>query len=305
MQKHVLLTGSNGLLGQKLVSQLAGRLNVKLMATSRGVNRHPDREGYIYEPADLTVADDWEKIFSEHKPTELIHAAAMTQVDLCEKERELCDEINIESVKRLVELCKKHKTRMIFISTDFIFSGNEGPYLETDQPDPVNYYGQSKLKAEQYIMESGVDYVILRTILLYGITPAMSRSNIVLWVKDSLSKHKDIRVVNDQFRSPTLVEDLASATVSSIMKPVKGIYHISGPEMMSVIDIALEVADFWNLDKSLISEIDSTSLNQAAKRPPKTGFIILKAQTELEYKPHTLRAGLGVLDKQIRELAVQ
>ncbi len=301
MQRRILLTGSNGLLGQKLVSLLAERPQIKLIASSRGINRHALRGGYHYEPLDLLDPKGWATLFQDMQPTELIHSAAMTLVDQCETDRKTCDQYNVEAVKMLVDLCKTHGTRFIHISTDFIFDGAQGPYREEDLPNPVNYYGGAKLRAEQLIQESGLSWAILRTMLLYGITPAMSRSNIVLWAKKSLEEGQTIRVVNDQFRCPTLAEDLASGTLAALMKQAKGIYHISGPEMMSISSLVRKVAAHWSLDENLIEEIESHTLQQAAKRPPKTGFIILKAQTELGYQPHSLVQGLSIVDRQIRE----
>ncbi|MEO1450987.1 MAG: SDR family oxidoreductase [Bacteroidota bacterium] len=303
MQRTIILTGSNGLLGQKIVPLLAGRPPHRLIATGRGPNRLPFREGYTYVDLDLLDENGWEDLFAKEQPTDVIHTAAATQVDWCEGAHEKCDAVNIEAVARLVERCKRYGTHLVHISTDFVFDGADGPYQETDTPNPVNYYGQSKLRAEQIIQESGISAAILRTMLLYGITPAMSRSNIVLWVKSSLEKEQAIRVVGDQVRCPTLVEDLAIASVQAMMQRAKGVYHISGAEMMSIIELARKVADFWKLDASLIAEIDSASLNQAAKRPPKTGFILLKAQTELNYKPHSLEEGLQMVSRQMRELA--
>ncbi|MEM6766004.1 MAG: NAD(P)-dependent oxidoreductase [Bacteroidota bacterium] len=303
MQKRILLTGSNGLLGQKITNLLTGRVGIDLLAASRGVNRNPNREGYKYKDADLTDKQIWKDIFETFRPTEVIHTAAITQVDTCEDEQEMCELINHHAVAYLCELCVEYRARLIHISTDFVFDGEHGPYREEDSPNPVNFYGMSKWKAEQAIQASEVSAVILRTILLYGITHAMSRSNIVLWVKKSLEEGKSINVVHDQFRSPTLVEDLAWASVAAAMKEVEGIFHISGPEYMPIIEVARNVARYWNLNEELISEIDSSDLGQKAKRPPRTGFILLKAQTELGYKPHTLQQGLAVLDKQIKELA--
>lgn len=303
MQKRILLTGSNGLLGQKIIHILQDRVNTSLLATSRGVNRHPVREGYTYKELDICDHGRVAKAFEEFKPTHVIHTAAVTQVDLCETEHEMCDSINVDAVDNLAKLSKAHGARLIHISTDFVFDGSSGPYKESDSPAPLSYYGNSKLKAEQVVEASGCEYAILRTQLLYGITPAMSRSNIVLWVKDSLEKGKNIKVVSDQFRCPTLVEDLAVASVAAVMKEAQGMYHISGAEMMSIIDIAYKVADYWKLDKSLIAETDSLSLNQAAKRPPTTGFIITKAQLDLDYKPHSLAQGLAHVDRQMKEMA--
>ena len=302
MQVRILLTGSNGLLGQKIIPLLVERSQLKLLATSRGVNRHPLQQGYEYVAADLSEAGACQRLFEIFEPTVVIHTAAMTQVDLCEDDHAACDAANVGVVQTLTDLCQRHGTRLIHISTDFVFDGTAGPYRETDQPNPVNYYGQSKLLAEQYIQKSGIDHAILRTMLLYGITPAMSRSNIVLWVKKSLSEGKAIQVVQDQVRCPTLVEDLATATVSALMKQASGLYHISGAEVMNMYEMAQSVADFWKLDKSLITPTNSQSLNQRAARPPITGFILLKAQTELVYQPHSLKQGLALVDRQMREM---
>ncbi|MDP5172763.1 MAG: SDR family oxidoreductase [Bacteroidia bacterium] len=301
MQRRIILTGSNGLLGQKLVYLLADRPQIKLIATSRGINRHSLRGGYHYEPLDLLDTEGWRRIFQEVGPTDLIHTAAMTLVDQCETDHETCDKYNVEAVAFLASLCKEYGTRFIHISTDFIFDGEAGPYTERAEPRPLNYYGGAKLKAEEIVQNSGVDWAILRTMLLYGVTPAMSRSNIVLWAKKSLEENKEIKVVSDQWRCPTLAEDLAAGTLAAVMKDARGIFHLSGGEMMSISELVHQVADHWKLDKSLITEIESSSLNQAAKRPPKTGFIILKAQTELRYQPHSLTQGLALVDKQLRE----
>lgn len=302
MLKKIFLTGSNGLLGQKIIPLLASRAHVQLIAIGKGVDRYPVPGGYQYEDADLQDHRRLEDLFELYRPTHVIHSAAMTQVDACETEREQCVLVNVGATQKIAELCARFNTHLVHISTDFIFDGEKGPYVETDTPNPVNFYGQSKLDAELAIQASGARYAILRTVLLYGITPAMSRSNIVLWVKESLEKGKPINVVEDQFRSPTLAEDLATAAVSALMREAQGVFHISGPEFMSILELAYSIADFWKLDKSLITPSRSEDIRQPAKRPPKTGFIILKAQTELDYRPHTLNKGLELVDRQLREL---
>ena len=305
MSKRILLTGSNGLLGQKVLNRLAGLPHIDLLAIGRGVNRHPLREGYAYQSLDLTDSQEVAEAFQSFRPQHVIHTAAMTQVDACEKERELCDAVNVEAVKTLADLCKKHESHMVHISTDFIFDGENGPYLENDTPNPVNYYGLSKLKAEQVLEESGIPCAILRTMLLYGVTPGMSRSNILLWAKKSLEEGQTIRVVNDQVRCPTLAEDLANATVAAVMRNATGTFHISGAEMMNIYELVLRIAAYWKLDETLVNPISSSSLKQAAKRPPRTGFILLKAQTQLDYRPHSLEQGFAHVEKQLNELTVE
>lgn len=302
MQRRILLTGSNGLLGQKIVTLLAGRAQVHLLATAKGENRHPQYQGYEYESLDLTDPEALSRVMGEFRPTEVIHTAAQTQVDQCETDHAGCDAINVEAVRELAAHCKRLGSRLVHISTDFVFSGEAGPYREQDAPGPVNYYGLSKLKAEQIIAAAGIPHAILRTILLYGVTPEMSRTNVVLWARKELMAGKPIRVVSDQVRCPTLAEDLAQAAVTAAMKQAQGLYHISGPEQMSILDLVQRVAAFWKLDASLIQPVDSASLNQPARRPPVTGFIILKAQTELDYRPHSFSQGLEVVDRQLRAL---
>jgi dTDP-4-dehydrorhamnose reductase len=222
----------------------------------------------------------------------------MTQVDQCETERDKCWLTNVTGVAHIIEACSQANTHLVHVSTDFIFDGTHGPLDETAVPNPVNYYGESKLAGEKLIQQSNISWSILRTVLVYGVTPDMSRSNIVLWVKKSLKEGKTINVVNDQWRTPTLAEDLATGCFLAASQKSKGIFHISGNEMMTPFDIAMATANFFNLNVSLIKPADSSTFTQPARRPPKTGFIITKAQAELGYKPHTFTEGLALLAAQ-------
>ncbi len=302
MSKTVLVTGSNGLLGQKIIQKLIARTGVTLIACDLGDNLNPMQEGYEYLELDLTQNTRVENVFRRIKPSAVIHAAAMTHVDQCEQNLDACHKINVEATETLSKLCEEFGAFMIFVSTDFIFDGKSGPYKEEDIPNPISVYGKSKLDAETIVRNLKTPWAIVRTVLLYGHVPGLSRTNIVLWVKKSLEEGKKIQVVNDQERSPTLAEDLADGIISLLMREKQGVYHISGAEQMRIIDIARTVADYWKLDASLIEETDSITIAQPANRPPITGFIILRAQTELGYKPHSLKAGLEVLDRQLKEI---
>jgi dTDP-4-dehydrorhamnose reductase len=240
------------------------------------------------------------RIFEEFRPTDVIHTAAQTQVDLCEQNREQCERVNLTAVEYIAKACRKHNSRLVHLSTDFIFDGEEGPYRESDAPNPVNYYGLCKLRSEEAVKREAPAYAILRTVLVYGYAAALSRSNIVLWAKSSLEAKKTIQVVHDQFRTPTLAEDLAQACLLAVMKQAQGVYHISGAEQMSILELVQRVARFWELDETLIRPVGSESLQQPARRPPRTGFLLLKAQTELGYRPHAFEAGLEIVDRQMR-----
>lgn len=295
----ILVTGSNGLLGQKLTELLITDQSIKLVATARGKSVLSVSPGEFHA-LDISDLEEVKRVVSAIKPDVIINTAAMTQVDQCETDREACWNANVTAVENLIKACAENHIHLVHVSTDFIFDGSHGPLDETEAPNPVNYYGESKLAAEQAIQKSSIDWSILRTVLVYGITQDMSRSNIVLWVKNSLEQGKTIQVVNDQWRTPTLAEDLAMGCYLAAKKKAKGIYHISGKDFLTPFDIAIQTAEYFKLDKSLIKATDSTQFTQPAKRPAKTGFIIDKARKDLGYEPHSFREGIEVLAKQIQ-----
>ncbi|MBS1506231.1 MAG: NAD(P)-dependent oxidoreductase [Bacteroidetes bacterium] len=295
----ILVTGSNGLLGQKLVELIATKKEHHVIATAKSalVLNLP---GIEFHALDITSQQDVVDVLTKTKPDVVINTAAMTQVDQCESEKEKCWLSNVTSVSYLVNACQRINTHLIHVSTDFIFDGTHGPLDENEKPNPLSYYGKSKLEAEVIVQQSAMSWAILRTVLVYGVTKDMSRSNIVLWVKKSLEDGKSINVVNDQWRTPTLAEDLAMGCYLTATKKAKGIFNISGSEMMTPLDIALATAEYFKLDKSLVHQTDSTKFTQPAKRPAKTGFIIEKAKRELGYAPHSFREGLALLAQQIK-----
>ena len=292
-------SGSNGLLGQKLVYLLKDKSDIKCIATARGDNRIIAKAGYQFESLDLTNKEEVYKIIQKYKPDCIIHTAAMTNVDACELNPEDCQKNNVDATQYIVDACANTKTHLIYISTDFVFDGTAGPYSEEDQPNPLSIYANAKLSSEKIVQQSGLPYSILRTMIVYGVTDDVQRSNIILWTKNSLEQGKDIRVINDQFRGPTLAEDLAEACYQAAIRKATGIFHVSGREVISILDIANKVADFFQLDKKYIHPVSTAELNQPAKRPLRTGFIISKAEKELGYRPHSIDEGIEIVIKQM------
>lgn len=293
----ILVTGSNGLLGQKLVTLLQQKENVQLIATARSSSIQPITHG-VFHLLNVTSKSEVDSVIASTKPDVVIHTAALTQVDDCETKREACTLNNVTAVEYLIDACEKNNIHLVHVSTDFIFDGSMGPLDEQAKPNPINFYGESKLAAEQLIQKSNVSWSILRTVLVYGITKDLGRSNIVLWVKKSLEEGKTISVVNDQWRTPTLAEDLAMGCYLAAEKKAKGVFNISGKDFLTPFDIAMKTAEFFKLDSSLIKVTDSTQFKQPARRPLKTGFIIDKAQRELNYKPHSFEQGLQIIQDQ-------
>lgn len=297
--KTILVTGSNGLLGQKITERILLSKQFHLIATSKGVNRFPDQAGYTYESMDILDPLQVSEVLEKYQPDAIIHTAAMTNVDTCEANRELAEALNVGAVATLLSFCEKQQIQFVHLSTDFIFDGANGPYDEEAMVCPLSFYGQTKVDAEELVKQAKCPWVIIRTILVYGIVKDMSRSNIVLWAKDALMKKEIINVVCDQWRMPTLAEDLADGCLLAVEKNAQGVYNISGQDMMSIVELVKKVAVYWGLDDSMIKEISSTSLNQSARRPVKTGFILDKSINDLGYAPHRFEEGLALLDRQL------
>jgi len=297
--KKILITGSNGLLGQKLVELLLSAKDIQVIATARGENRLPFTEGYDYQSMDITSREQVHNVVENVKPNVIIHTAAMTNVDQCESEKDTCWSQNVSSVEYLIEACSKIDCFLLHVSTDFIFDGKSGPYKEDAEANPISFYGWSKYAAEKQVTNSNIRWGIARTVLVYGIAHDMSRTNIILWVKKSLEDGKNIKVVTDQWRTPTLAEDLAKGCALIAGQEAEGIFNISGKDFLTPYEMAIMTADYFKLDKSLISQADSTTFSQPAKRPPRTGFDLSKSQQVLGYKPVSFTEGIEVLAMQI------
>lgn len=270
---------------------------VELIATAR-----TPLAGYravAFELMDITDAAAVSRIVKRHSPTVIIHTAAMTQVDICEQNRNACYQTNVVGVENLIAAAEETNVHLVHVSTDFIFDGTRGLLREDDAAGPVNYYGECKLLAEHRVRESGISWAIVRTVLVYGIIAGAGRSNILTWVKKSLEEGKRIQVVSDQWRTPTLAEDLAYGCYLVASKKATGIFHLSGKDYVSVYDIALRTATYFGLDATLIAPVATTLLPQPARRPLLTGFNIEKARKELGYEPHSLDEGIAFVASQL------
>ncbi|MDX1548384.1 MAG: dTDP-4-dehydrorhamnose reductase [Rhodothermales bacterium] len=300
LYQRVLVTGANGLLGQELVALMSRLPEYDVLATGR--DRTPRFGGVScgYTPLDVTDADAVRRTFEDFAPTVVVNCAAMTQVDRCETEREACWAVNVDAVEHLARQCHATGARLVQISTDFVFDGAGGPYREDARPNPVNFYGKSKLAAENVTREAGLDqWAIARTVLVYGTGQALPRSNIVLWVLDQLTQGQPIHVVTDQWRTPTYAPDLAAGVERLVRFGKTGLFHLSGRELLSVYDFAVGIARVFDLDAALVHPTDGTRFKQTAERPPRTGFIILKAETELGFRPRSLDQALRHLGARL------
>ena len=303
MNKKVFITGSNGLLGQKLLNAFQKEDAFKVIAGSKGSDRTPINEiQHVYVSIDITEKEALASLFKQQQPDILINCAAMTNVDACEDKRDICYELNVSAVEYMADLCLEYGTHFIHLSTDFIFDGADGPYNEESKADPTCYYGETKHVSEQILQQNLSRYSILRTVLVYGVIHDLHRSNIVLWAKKALENKQEMKIVNDQYRTPTLVEDLAAACLLVAKKEAFGVYNIAGKDFLSILEFVKVIADFWGLETDTVKEISSDSLDLRASRPLVTGLDISKAVGELGYRPHSISEGLTLVDQQLKEL---
>lgn len=290
--KKVLITGSNGLLGQYLVQLFSEDVAWQVIATGKGSNRLRRQEGYTYVTADLSIPEEITALIAAHQPEVIIHSGAMTQADDCERNKEACWTTNVTATRHLRAASDAF---FLFLSTDFVFDGLSGPYLETDLVNPLSYYGSSKVAAERAVMAGAAPWAIARTVLVYGVSDDPKRGNIITWVKGNLEQGKAIKVVDDQWRTPTLVHDLAIGCKLIVEQQAQGIWHLSGKDLMTPFDMALAVAEHFSLDASLMERVNADTFTQPAKRPARTGFIIDKAVEQLGYRPRSLKEGIEVV----------
>ncbi|MHB1686920.1 MAG: dTDP-4-dehydrorhamnose reductase [Ignavibacteriaceae bacterium] len=296
IKKRILVVGANGMLGQRAIEYFSKQPNIQILSCS--VEPEPLFENAEYVSCDISKRDHIKKIIFDFYPDFIINAAAFTNVDKSETERELAWKINVKGVEYLAESARNIDAHLIHISSDYIFDGKNGPYNENEKPNPLGYYGRTKLASENALKISGSVHTILRTNVLYGIA-AQSRPDFVRWVVQSIREQKPIRIVVDQINNPTFIDDLVQAISNVIEFRKAGIFNIGGKEFLSRFDFTLMIADYFNLDKNFITPIITEELHQPAKRPLKSGLITLKAQTELNYKPHTIIESLILMKKEL------
>ncbi len=291
----IFITGSNGLLGQKIVD-FCLKNSIEFIATSKGGNRNSKCPADNYCELDITNNEDVSVLIVKEKPTHVVHTAAITNVDFCELNPKESELVNVTATKYLVDASNEVQAHFQFISTDFVFDGTKGNYSENDEVNPLSEYARSKVKSEQITMETAkFGWSIIRTIIVYGVGENLSRSNLIMWAKGAIEKGDAINIIDDQFRAPTFADDLAAGCLGVILNNENGVFHISGPETMSIYEIVERIAKHFNYSMEKVNKISSSTLNQPAHRPPKTGFDLSKAYEKINYKPHTLEETLDLL----------
>jgi dTDP-4-dehydrorhamnose reductase len=299
--KRILICGANGLLGQRLSLMLSTQTDYEVLNTSVERSFVFDNMLFDYNQLDITLRSDVRSLISSFQPNVIFNAAAATNVDWCESNREEAWKANVTAVENLADAARKVGAKLIHLSSDYVFDGKNGPYDEESQPHPIGYYGKTKLASENAVRSSGIPHTILRTIVLYGSGIGV-KANFALWVINNLKSGKQITVVDDQIGNPTFVGDLALAMIKTFELNREGIFHVGGGEQLSRYDFAMHAANVFDLDASLIKRIKTSDLGQPSPRPMISGFITLKAETQLGMRFLKAAEGLTLLKHELQHV---
>jgi dTDP-4-dehydrorhamnose reductase len=286
----LLVTGASGLLGSKVVKLAKRKYEVIPTYNTRSL-----QPGSI--KLDITNQNQVSDIFDQLKLEIVIHAASETNVDRCETQRQQAWKINAEGTLNIALACSKIGAKLVYISTDYVFDGEKGSYTEQDEPNPINYYGITKLEGERQIINHCRNHVILRTSVLYGWHPW--KQNFVTWIINTLKQNKELTLVEDHYNTPTLADNLAEMALEAVQKDLQGLYHASGSRRISRYEFALLIAKIFNLDQNLVKPIKMSQLTAwVAKRPKDSSLNTKKIQKQLKTKQLNVTEGLNTMKKE-------
>jgi dTDP-4-dehydrorhamnose reductase len=288
----LLITGASGLLGSKIVEIADEHFGV--IPTH---NSNPLQPNSVQ--LDLTDREHVLSLLKKLEPDVVVHAASETNVDRCEIEKEQAWKVNVEGTRNIALACTKIGAKLFYISTDYVFDGEKGLYIEEDKPKPINYYGATKLEGENQVIHHCKNYAILRTSVLYGWHPW--KQNFATWTINQLKQNKEITVVEDHYNTPTLADNLAEIIIEAVQEDLQGIYHASGSERISRYEFAQRIAQTFRLAQSLIKPIKMNQLTAwIAKRPKDSSLNTKKIQKQLKTKPINITEGLKRMEKELK-----
>ena len=285
---RALVTGCHGLLGQTIWATCP--VGIELVGADL-LPKSPLFPEEQYNGIDLAHRSTVLQLIDDLRPTWIINAAAYTNVDGAEKERKLCWQGNVTAVENLALAARKHRIKLLHISTDYIFDGKHGPYDEEQVPNPLGYYGRSKLAGENVLRASGIDFLIIRTMVLYG-HHRMGKHNFVTWLLQELARENPVRVVNDQWGNTTLADELAAGIWQAVSRNYLGTLNVAGIEIIDRYSFAVRIAQKFGYDEKLLQPISTAELKQAAPRPMRSGLVVEKAIRELGLQLSDINQGL-------------
>jgi len=286
----ILIIGASGFVGEKLYNSLSKGFEV--------IGTYSTKKKDNFEQLDMSNRNSVIESITKIKPDVVIHTAGITNVDFFEENFKEVQRVNIQGTKNIIEGCLKTNSKLIYISSDYVFDGEKGNYTEEDEPNPINAYGKAKLEEEELVKNSGLKYLILRIAVPYGYNSSDDKQTFEKWIINNLRNNKEIKVIDNQFNTPTLIDDIANAVKKLIELKKVGIYHVTGSERISRYDFAIKIASIFRLNKALIKRIKTKDLNWKATRPIDSSLNTDKLK-KLDIKMSNINEGLSIMKKQM------
>lgn len=287
---RILIVGASGLVGGTLYHSFLQNPQHTIV----GTYHHFQVPKLI--PLDITSGGEVKRIINEFKPEVVLHPAAFADVDGCERNPDLCHQINSVGVRNVIDACSKTNSLFVFFSSDYVFDGKAGPYREEDQTNPQNVYGRVKLEVENYLQKTHPNHLIIRTCGVFG--HEVQGKNFVIRLLENLKKGQVVNIVSDQQGSPTYVNNLTKGVSYLVENGFKGLFHVSGKTVLMRFEFAKLIAVVFNLDQSLIKPIKTAQIQQEALRPMRGGLLVDKVQQILPFPLLTAREGLEEMKKE-------
>jgi len=279
--KNVLITGASGLLGSEIIKALSPFYNILPTSKSNSLKKT--------KILDITQKKDVRSLIKEFKPSIIINCAAYTHVDKAEEDKSNARNVNVKGLDNLIKSSNK-ETKIIHISSDYVFDGKKGFYSENDPTFPINYYGKTKLESENLLIGSNFEFLIIRPNVLYS--NDLSKNHFLSWVVNSLSKGDKINVAIDQVNNPTYIPDLLQVISDSILLNLSGVFHFGSENSITRYDFAIQIADIFKFKKDLITPVESASLNQKASRPLNSSLNCNKLQSQMNIELYPVEYGI-------------
>ena len=246
---RVLITGAGGFIGRHLVRRLVQDAAFSVAGTFR--SQAPGEDGVEWHRVELTSAAEVGRAFRSARPEAVVHLAAMADVGTAEREPAAATAVNVAATSEIARLSAEYESRLVFVSTEYVFDGRRGFYSEDDDPSPTTHYGRTKLEGEREVERLAANWSIVRTSIVYG-WPAPGRRNFVPWLVERLRAGEPYEGSTEVLRTPVYVGHLVDGIASLLEREASGVQHLAGRDWLSMYDFAKAVAEGFGLDLSLV-----------------------------------------------------
>ena len=287
---RLLIIGASGFIGQHLLQRLQSFPEHQVSGTYH--TTMPQIQGCSWHQVDVTDPEQLGEVFQLTRPEVVAHLAAMADVNQCQRMPQQSIEINVRGTEYITRLCALHRAKLVFLSTEYVFSGDQGYYREDDSPQPTTHYGQTKWEAEQAVAREAERWSILRTSLVYGWPMAANRSNLVTRLLESLRSRRPFYGYTDMYRSPVYVEDVVGGIIKLVQGDYPGVHHVAGPEWVNIGEFARAVAEVFDLNQDALMLVPAPSEEMDNPRPRRLGLDSTRTVRLLGIQPVDMVSGL-------------